>query len=45
MGWMARLRFLAGIRDFSLLHSIQTIFGDNPASYSMSTMSFFPGVK
>jgi hypothetical protein len=35
MGWMARVQFLAGARDFSLLHRIQTYSGAHPASYSM----------
>jgi hypothetical protein len=29
-------------RDFSLLHSIQTLSGTHPASYPMSTGSSFP---
>jgi hypothetical protein len=36
--WVAGL---AGARDFSLLHSVQTEFGANP----MSTGGFIPGVN
>jgi hypothetical protein len=32
-------------RDFSLLHSVQTGSGVHPASYTMGTGVFFPGVK
>jgi hypothetical protein len=32
-------------RDFSCLHNVQTGSGAHPASYSMSTRGFFPGVK
>jgi hypothetical protein len=32
-------------QDFSLLHSIQTIFGTHPASYPMSTGDNFPRGK
>jgi hypothetical protein len=39
----ARVRFPAGIRDFSILHSAHTGSGANPASYPMSTGGSFPG--
>jgi hypothetical protein len=47
MGWMARVRFPAGARDFSLLHSIQNSSGSraNPASYLMGTRDSFTGDK
>jgi hypothetical protein len=32
-----RVRFSAGVRDFSLLHSAETGSGADPASYSMGT--------
>jgi hypothetical protein len=44
-GWMARVQFLAGVRDFSLLHSIQTDSGAHPAFYPMGTGGSFPGHK
>jgi hypothetical protein len=31
--------------DFSLLYSVQSISYVHPASYTMGTMVFFPGVK
>jgi hypothetical protein len=44
-GWMARVRFPARERDFSLLHSIQTGSGALPASYAMGTEGFCLGGK
>jgi hypothetical protein len=44
-GWMAGVWFLAGERDVSLLHSIQTGSGFHPASYPVGTGGSFPGVK
>jgi hypothetical protein len=37
IGWMARAQLLAGVRDFSLLHNVQTSFGAHQASYAMDT--------
>jgi hypothetical protein len=37
MGWMTGVRHLAGVRNFSLLHSIQTGFGAHSASNLMGT--------
>jgi hypothetical protein len=42
---MARITFLAGAGDFSLLHSIQTGSGANPASYPVGTEAFSLNVK
>jgi hypothetical protein len=39
---MAGVRFPAGTRDFSLLHSVQTGSGAHPASYIMGTGGYFP---
>jgi hypothetical protein len=39
------VRFLAGARDFSLLHSIQTSSGDHPASYPVGIRGSFPRDK
>jgi hypothetical protein len=44
-GWTARLRFLAGASDFSLLHSVQTGSGAYPTSYAIDTMVSLPGSK
>jgi hypothetical protein len=42
--WTAGVRFQAGIRDFSLVHSVQTSSGAHPASYPMSDwVSFLRG--
>jgi hypothetical protein len=41
---MAKVRFPAGARDFSLLHSMQTGSGVHPASYPVGTEGSFPGV-
>jgi hypothetical protein len=35
----------AEVRDFSLLHSVQTGSWDHPSSYSMGTGGSFPEVK
>jgi hypothetical protein len=40
-GWTAGVRFPAGARDFSILHSS----GAHPASYAMGTGDDFPWVK
>jgi hypothetical protein len=45
MSSMAKVQFLAGVRDISLLHSIQTSCGAHPASYPMGTKGSFPGDK
>jgi hypothetical protein len=42
-GWMAGVRFPAGARDFSILHSVHTGSGAHPASYPMGDLSL--GVK
>jgi hypothetical protein len=44
-GWTAGVRFPAGARDISLLHSFQTGSGAHPASYPMGTGSCFSGGK
>jgi hypothetical protein len=44
-GWTARVRFLTGARDFYLLHSVQTVSGTHPDSYSMGTGGYFTGGK
>jgi hypothetical protein len=44
-GWTAGVRFPAGARDFSLLHSIHTASGAHPASYPMGTGGSFAGCK
>jgi hypothetical protein len=41
MGWMARIRFLAGVRDFTLLRSIQISSGSQLVSYPMGTGTLF----
>jgi hypothetical protein len=45
MGWMAKVRFLAKIRDFSVLHSLQTGSEAHPATYLVGTGGSFPGGK
>jgi hypothetical protein len=40
-----RVRFLAGIRDFSLLHSAQTGSGSHVAFYTISAWGCLLGVK
>jgi hypothetical protein len=41
--WAAGVRFPGWIKDFSLLHSIQSGSGVHPASYLMGTAGSFPG--
>jgi hypothetical protein len=41
---LIRVRFPA-VQDFSLLHSVETYFGAQPASYPMGTGGSFPGGK
>jgi hypothetical protein len=43
--WGFVIWFPAGIRDFSLLQSIQTISGAHPASYWIDAGTLSPGVK
>jgi hypothetical protein len=43
--WTAGVRFLAGARDFSLLHSVQTGSGAHPASCPMGTKVPFSGSR
>jgi hypothetical protein len=45
MGWASDIRFPAGARDFSLLHSIQTASEAHPNFYSMGTGGLFPGSR
>jgi hypothetical protein len=42
---MLRVWFLAGARDFSLLHSVQTGSVAHPASYPVGIWGYFPGGK
>jgi hypothetical protein len=42
---MAGVQFLAGARDFSLLHSVQTGSGNHPTSYPMGAGTPSLGVK
>jgi hypothetical protein len=44
-GLDGKIQFLAGARDFSLLHSTQTGSGAHPTSFSMGTGVSFPRVK
>jgi hypothetical protein len=39
------VRFAAGARGFSLVHSVQTDSGSHPASCQMGTGGYFHGVK
>jgi hypothetical protein len=39
------VRFPGGVREFSLLHSVQTDSKDHPASYAMGFGGSFPGLK
>jgi hypothetical protein len=41
-GWTAGVRFPAGAKAFSLLHSVQTGSVAHPASYPMGSMGLFP---
>jgi hypothetical protein len=43
--WVATVRFPAGARDFSLLHSVRTGFGEHTASSLMGTRALSLGVK
>jgi hypothetical protein len=44
-GWTAGVRFPAGTREFSFLHSVHTGSGTHPASYRVGTGAVSPGVK
>jgi hypothetical protein len=44
-GCRVRVRSLPGARHFSLLHSVQTLSGAHPASYSGAAVASFPGAK
>jgi hypothetical protein len=44
-GIRARVRFPAGVRDFSLLQSVQTGSEAHPFTYPMSTGGYFSGGK
>jgi hypothetical protein len=41
----SRVRFLAGVGNFSLHHRVQNGSGAHPAYYPMSTRGSFPGGK
>jgi hypothetical protein len=41
----SRVRFTAGVGNFSLHHRVQNGSGAHPVSYPMVTRSFFPGGK
>jgi hypothetical protein len=41
----SRVRFPAGVGNFSLHHRVQNGSGTHPASYPMGTRGSFPGVK
>jgi hypothetical protein len=43
-GWLDGVRFMAGARDFSLLHIVQTGAGAHPASYAMGTDHSSPAI-
>jgi hypothetical protein len=40
-----RVLFLAGAREYSLLHNVQTASGAYPASYTIGFLSYFLGAK
>jgi hypothetical protein len=40
-----RVRFPAGVGNFSLHHCVQNGSGAHPATYPMGTRGFFPGGK
>jgi hypothetical protein len=42
--WTFGVRFSAKARDFSLLHSVQTVSGAHPSSYPMGIGCFPPGI-
>jgi hypothetical protein len=44
-GWGSRVRFPVETGNFSLHHRVQNGSGAHPASYSMDTRAFSPGVK
>jgi hypothetical protein len=44
IGWMAGVRFPAGARDISILHSLHTGSGAHPA-YPLRTGALSPGIK
>jgi hypothetical protein len=41
MHLMARVQFLVGASNFSMLHSVQTSYGGHTTSYSMGTRGYF----
>jgi hypothetical protein len=41
MGSMARDQFPVGVRNFSVLHIVQTGSGAHPASYAVDTETYF----
>jgi hypothetical protein len=41
MGWTADVRFPAAAKDFSLLHSVQTVSGAHPAACPIGTRGSF----
>jgi hypothetical protein len=43
--WGSRVRFSAGVGNFSLHHRVQNGSGAHPAYYPMRTKGSFPGVK
>jgi hypothetical protein len=45
MGWVTGVRFSAGARDLSLLHSVQTGSGAHPISYPTATLGILPSSK
>jgi hypothetical protein len=42
---VSRVRFPAGVGNFSLHHSVQNVSGVHPASYPMGTRGSFSGGK
>jgi hypothetical protein len=44
-GWTAKVRFPAGVNDFSILHSIQTVSGAHPSNGYRREGGCFPRVK
>jgi hypothetical protein len=44
-GWTSAIQFPAGAKDFSLLHSVQTASGTQPASSPVGTRGPFAGWK
>jgi hypothetical protein len=45
MGWTAGVRFPSGVRDFSILYSVQIGSGVHPASYPIFTRGSSPEVN